>query len=501
MIKKTLLFIVVVLGVYALTLKGQWIDSNQIQKLNELAKTSQAFESSHERSPFATTLALVSGHTVVLTKEQGGFGAPDAGFLNGKYYSFFPPGVSLMILPLYVLGQAFGAGQLFAYMTIPIIMVVCLLLVFVICKRVFNLPARAALSAAITFGFGTTAWSYTITIYQHIPATTLLLLLFYGTYEYGKDVKRFFWWPAVFVLLYGIGMFIDYPNAVLFLPLGFYLLSVGVRTFVSNSKQWLGIRPSLYISFLVIPVVIVGFFAYHQAAFGSWRILHNRLPRYTSNGVEGGADKSTSIAAQKADVSSVFSLSKVPYGVGTFVFSLDRGVFVFSPVLILGILGLLFYSGDRRKEYRTLIAIIVVNVLLYASTGDPWGGWSYGSRYLIPTMGILSIFTGLWVSKGGWRRQIFYSLFVASAGIALLGALTSNLIPPKPEAFGIGLQSNILLNWNLLRANTTGGFVYNTFLAKIISLKIYYVFILSLLSVTTLLVLERLYRKERNGSR
>ena len=151
-----------------------------------------------------------------------------------------------------------------------------------------------------------------------------------------------------------------------------------------------------------------------------------------------------------------------------------------------------------------------VNVLLYSMWGDPWGGWAFGSRYLIPVYAILSIFLALALSKH--RKNIFviisfFLLLIYSLSVNTLGALTTSRIPPKGEAKSLEPISNKQEKYSfdrdidfLIKENKSKSFIYQTYVSKYIPAWKYYLLVfIPLISVTTLLtILLRLKKGEES---
>src|ERR1035437_4739974 len=101
---KTYIFILILIPViillYAFTLKGISGNPHPTDFKNNLGQATSPFESSHERSTYDQILSIVERKSFQLTQEEADFGSPDIGIANGKFYSLFPPGVSVMITPL-----------------------------------------------------------------------------------------------------------------------------------------------------------------------------------------------------------------------------------------------------------------------------------------------------------------------------------------------------------------------------------------------------------------
>jgi hypothetical protein len=111
-------------------------------------------------------------------------------------------------------------------------------------------------------------------------------------------------------------------------------------------------------------------------------------------------------------------------------------------------------------------------------------------------MAFLSIAAGYYLNS--IRSKVMYYLsavitlflFAYSSGVALLGALTTNIIPPKVEAIPLKLKYfNYFQNFEYLANGNTSNFVFNQYLRMYISLSQYFVMIWSVLLAFALILL------------
>lgn len=112
-------------------------------------------------------------------------------------------------------------------------------------------------------------------------------------------------------------------------------------------------------------------------------------------------------------------------------------------------------------------------------------------------MAFLSISAGYYLNS--IRSKLMYYLaamitlvlFAYSSGVALLGALTTNIIPPKVEAIPLKLKYfNYVQNFEYLANGNTSNFMFNQYLRMYISLTQYFVLIWSvLLSFALILII------------
>jgi hypothetical protein len=149
----------------------------------------------------------------------------------------------------------------------------------------------------------------------------------------------------------------------------------------------------------------------------------------------------------------------------------------------LGLLGIYFASKAGARLAPLMVAVIGANLLLYSMWGDPWGGWAFGSRYLIPSYAILSIFLGYLLAKFNKNILlfiIFTLLCFYSVDINTIGALSTSAVPPKVQVLELEKVSGIVQKYNhergldLLKNGKSKSFVYNTYLSNTISALDYY---------------------------
>lgn len=482
---------------YTLTLRGVYgsPDSNAIKK--GLDHVTSPFESSHERGPYVLMLSLIQHHSFGFDQNSANVAYPDVGYYNGKYFIFFPPGISLLIIPLFLLGQHLNLGQVGAYFTISLFATAILVFLFKIGKDMFKFPSWIALTVALIFGFATTAWSYASTIYQHQVTVFFIVASFYAVWKFKQQGKNSWVW-AIFVWFnYGFAILVDYPDALLMLPIIVYFFLVSFKFLRKRNIASLSFRLSFLLTALVF-IIITGLHGYYNYKnFGGWTKLSGGLVGYKEIKQEQKltpAQRKAVFAAvqQKKQPVKFFREDNIINGLYELLVSIDRGIFLYSPIFILAVLGIFITLPYLTMESSVLLGIIVADVFLYASFGDPYGGWSYGPRYMIPAMSALSLFIGMWLTKVNhylWARIVTFFLFALSSAIALLGALTTNLVPPKVEAVPLHIRYDFLANLTYITKGTTGDFIYNQFLNHTITLTAYYFLLYEVLLIFVYCVL------------
>ena len=442
------------------------------------------YESSHERSSFAVVLAMASYHDVSLTQPLADFGSPDVGYYKGKFYSFFPPGLAVLGYPLYLLGQHFNLAVVFTYGLVPVMSICALIVLFFICRHVFKFSASLSVIAVTILGIGTIFWNYSITLYQHIPTILLLFGSFYSAWRFRQGGRTSWVWAVLVWTCYALGPLFDYPNLMLLLPVIVYFFASSVTYSKPRSGQGftVGIQKAFVFGAIAAVLVFGAQLYYNYRVFGNWKIYSNVLPRYdqkTYSYTQLSSQDTEQIAAQKSEVSSIFREVNLPNGIYILTVSVDKGLFLYMPIFLLSLLGMYVVRKKITYEIATLLGVVGVNLLLYASFGDPWGGLSYGPRYLLPSIAVLPIFIGLWISSLGkfeWLGRIAtFALFAYSSGVALLGAVTRNVVFPKNEALYVDTSNKFWFNFHFLKLGQSGSVAYNALFAGHMSLATYYI--------------------------
>ncbi len=104
-------------------------------------------------------------------------------------------------------------------------------------------------------------------------------------------------------------------------------------------------------------------------------------------------------------------------GYAAFLFAPGGSILIFAPIAVAWAIGL-FGSHTVSPARRVLLAgPFAVFYLFYGALADWAGGRSYGPRYLVPALLLLSPGAALLWQRDGWRRA---ALAVAIAGAALL---------------------------------------------------------------------------------
>lgn len=503
---ENIFFILFCLAILALSIRGIAGNPNEDSLNQAIWKEKGPLELSPERGRFALTYSLLENKSLYFSEKIARFATPDLGFINGKYVSLFAPGVSFFAIPGYIIGKKFGFSQVGAYSIISIFALINACLVKKIAERLGANRASAQI-AALIFLFATPSFSYAVSFFQHHLSSFFILFSLLLLLTKSKFWSLFFVWFA-----WGTSFIVDYPNAFLMLPIVAYSLSFLFDVF-RQKHHFLRVRVNLKKAFAILALIpplflLLGF---NKLSYGSYFQLSGTVGTIKELKDSGIHNLPVSPAKESSGEINFgltyFKTRNIINGFYTLIFSPDRGVLYYTPVLLLALIGFLEF-GEKRKKIKVLLgSIILFNLLLYSMWGDPWGGWAFGSRYLVPSYAICSIFISLALTR--LRKDTIFMLIILlstsfSVLVNTLGALTTSANPPRVEASSLYLLSGVNekytfeRNLDFLLDHGSKSFVYGKYFKNLIPPWQYYLVVtLSIISFVALNLLRLLFYPRR----
>jgi hypothetical protein len=493
--------LLIILGVFiiGLTMRSVWGNPMPSDILQNLNTDPKPYGVSPERNRFLLTQNLVEHKSFALSSSQAKAASPDVGFYKGNWFIYFAPGMSIFAVPFYIIGSKFHLAWFATSAMVGLFTLANLVFIFLISRHVLKLPYWAGILAAVIFGFASTSLNYAANLYQHEASTFFILSSFFAAYQYRtrkrwKFVLGFFVWTN-----YALAILIDYPNALLMLPVMFYFVANSISFNKVGEKIKLNIKPSIALTSICFVFIMVLHGYYNHVNFGGWTHLSGtslksqkammqqaQTPKKTSQATPVST-ANASIATPSNPVAALIRESNLVNSSYELLVAPDKGIFVFSPIFLLGILGIIL--AVRKQNFNiqlgTLMALVGVNIFFYSSWSDPWGGWAYGPRYLIPSMAILAIFVVYFLTYFKYQmiaKVVAMLLFTYSTAVALIGALTTDAVPPKGEAIALHSNYGILYDWDFLIRGMTRSFAYNYYFHNFMSLTDYYLLLFVFIS-------------------
>ena len=106
--------------------------------------------------------------------------------------------------------------------------------------------------------------------------------------------------------------------------------------------------------------------------------------------------------------------------------SLDKGLFIFCPLLILGMFGWKEFVSKYRPEAVLCGGVLIGNLILAGAWHSWQGGWSWGPRLLVPAIPLWLLPAGFWFARRQ-SRAAFWT-FVLLTAISIIAQIPGVLV-------------------------------------------------------------------------
>ena len=277
-------------------------------------------------------------------------------------YSHYGIGMPLLILPLYLLQRALHAQpNMLETLASPLLLASAAVLLY-LSGRELGWSRRVSLAAALVFGALTMGLQLSQEVLSEpgVAFSTALLVLGMLRWRAGR-------WGGPWLTGFGVGTGLLFRgDSALLLGAGLLLLPALVpwRRLLRERWAWLG---------LALPVVAALVWT------GWYSMLRDGtiVPQ-----VYGGSFRTPMLL-----------------GLDGLLLSHGKSLFVYNPFLLLAIPGAVLLWRRDRSAAALLLVLVVARPLFYARWSDLFGGVTWGPRFLMPSVGPLSLLAVYAVSQ------------------------------------------------------------------------------------------------------
>lgn len=358
-----------------------------------------------ELATVSLTESLLHGSVVVNRMEwdQERYPPQNAYGVDGNLYSKKGLGISLLIMPLFLLGKywaATGSAQL-AFLTNAFVTTVTIF-VFYFLAQVLSYSRKIATLGALALGLGTLLWPYAQMLFSEPLAALGVALALLGLVRYG--VKPELRW----LFLCGVGCVMlplsRSANVVLAIP---FVAAVAYQLLIIWFKEH-DFKRAVKSGFafgLPLGLVALLLFVYNYGRF-----------------------------------QTIFSFPTVPgeafttplwTGLSGQLWSSGKGVIFYVPLTLMIVVS---YVINGRKmlsaSYLVALSILLIAVIFYGKWFDWPGGKAWGPRFLVPTMPALIMLClpameWLAMPRPKWRRWLLWGWLFLTFMMQLPGVLVN----------------------------------------------------------------------------
>jgi hypothetical protein len=352
------------------------------------------------RVMYETTISIVDRQSLELK-----FDAPPFFFAvhNGKKYGLYPMGNTLAMVPSRLLYQALvlipkapreHLANLTSHLSSSLLAAGCCVLFFGLLEQE-KVSRRTATLLALALGLGTILVIYARVAYSEALQAFLFVWMTALAFRLAERPTRRDALLGGFV----VGWLVT-TKAINVLPAAVALLYVGwhLRGDLRQLGRTLGFAALTCLPWAILTLVI--------------------------NKIKTGSAFDTGYTT--AGGVPVFSGQFYPAVVGYFL-SPGKGIFAYSPILILGLLGARSYLRTHRA-HALLVLGVVAAVLLPHLKFPAWpGGWVWGPRYAVAVTPLLLLPAGPWLDEwltrglGRVRALLLGALGAASVAVQAAG--------------------------------------------------------------------------------
>jgi hypothetical protein len=359
--------------------------------------------SSNDGSHYALVRAIVEQGDFEISSYLSFTENQDYAFKGEQRFSHNPPGTALLAAPVYALSYVnpLSTYQLpskhdpenprmvYAVTTAALAASGSIAIFFLTLRRHFGLSLAAAVLASLGLAFGTTLWKYGSVLYSHAQAALAIWLALYLLLDLEKKGRLV--WPQTLALglTLGFAPLIEYTNILLVGAGLIYLLSIFARPFSQaitspgERRSWIAGLAGLVIG-AGIPL---GFLlVYNAINFGGPFELsgHHVDPARWPQAMTFQTQFSTPITV---------GLPAMLFYDGN-----NQGLFLLSPIALLGIMGLWPLYRYSRHRFALLLGTFVVFVM-WLSTYWAYNPLTNDSRYFTPYLGLWFVPVAFWIDR------------------------------------------------------------------------------------------------------
>ncbi len=333
-----------------------------------------AFKSNDERALFSGTDSFVKRREFTVNQIYWDYTHVGMRTATGDMVPNYEPAQMVAAIPFYLWGRALGAAVQGVMFFSAVVMAAAAAMVY-LCLLELGYGARSSVLGALVFAFATLAWPYSRTFFREPLTTLAYLLAFYGLLRHRPPAPRSLFWPALTGTALGLAITTKQISVAVVPSL--ILLAVlyewgrpGKRAVPAGDRT--GRLGAALAAAIPLAIILLLGQLYSRTTLAGVEVFARDIVDYTTN---PQLSQSVPLRMWRA----ALGLTVSPY----------KGLFWYSPVLVLGLAGAVPLVKRRFWEGLAFLIVLAVHLIGYSRYNYWSGGVAWGSRYMLPVVPFL----------------------------------------------------------------------------------------------------------------
>jgi len=293
---------------------------------------------------------------------------------DGEMVPNYEPAQMILGIPFYLWGRSLGAA-LQGVMAFNAVVTAASVALLYLCFIELGYRRRTATLGALVYAFATLAWPYSRVFFREPLTVLAYLIAVYALLRYRSPAPRRLLWPALAGAAAGLAFVTKQISVAAFPALLLLALAYEWRrpadAGAPRSLRQTRLRALLAAAIPLAAIVLLGQL-YQWTTLGGVETFARNIVDYTTN----------------PQLSSSLPERMLRGGLGLTI-SPFRGIFWYSPVLLLGLIGALPFTRRHRWEGIAFLLLIAAHILGYSRYLYWSGGVAWGARYMLPIIPFL----------------------------------------------------------------------------------------------------------------
>lgn len=359
--------------------------------------------------------------------------------ISGRTVSGYELGQTLIEVPFYILGKlaytlfpvadSNWLTMLWVGLSNPVITALVVILFFKIAK-LLEFRFAVSLGLAIVLGLSTIVFPYSRSFTREPLLTLFLLLALYTAFQFSKTFAQR--WLFLTGLTLGYLVFTKFIHGVVIPVFLLYLIIVifqrEQQRGTNSTRTWAAITRGVLV--LISPGILflIAQMLYAFARFGNF-----------TSGLGGLPSNPIDVIIRLLPLATPWEATL------GLLFSLDKSIFLYSPPIILGLVGWWRWLRVHPRDALFVLALVLVEFIPVTWRWDWAGGTWWGPRYLVQIMPLFVLPIGfLFNSDRSAQNKQWVWILGGLAAIGFLVQIVGALVNDRDYMDVTGLGSTLL---------------------------------------------------------